>query len=124
MRINNSSMNRYLKKDGELFSFYHYNKDESNLEYDADSQLPVNSAQIIQEYADVQNVSMQQISTSGGIINTTSKIFLVGVTSSLDLNDEVLDNSNAVIYKIVFVDKKANVKRLFVNIVTDGKVRS
>lgn len=117
-------MNRYLKKDGELFSFYHYNKDESNLEYDADSQLPVNSAQIIQEYADVQNVSMQQISTSGGIINTTSKIFLVGVTSSLDLNDEVLDNSNAVIYKIVFVDKKANVKRLFVNIVTDGKVRS
>ena len=124
MRLNNSAFDRNIKKDGSEVRFWHYDKATSNEEYDADTQEPTNSGSLVKQYADVLDFNLNELQKGEGLIETTSKKYVVSESSVLDTNDEVIDADNKVLYIIVFVQKKANRKILFVNIVKDGQTRS
>jgi hypothetical protein len=112
-------MDKALKLDGALTVFYRYTRGSTIL-YDEDTQLPIVSGEIVETYADEQNVSISEVAVAGGLIDITSKRFTVRGDFDIAINDEVLDEDYVQTHVIVAIDTHANRKILYANVVKNG----
>lgn len=112
MRLNPRAFERCLKTDGSLTNFWKYDTTGS-VSYDATTQLPTISGELIQANADVMNFSINEIKNSGGLIDVNSKKYIVTSDIELEKGDEVLNNSLVEIYRIIEVIQFANRKHLY-----------
>jgi hypothetical protein len=118
-RYNHVAMDKSLKLDGSLTTFYIYNR-SVDPSYDEDTQLPVSTGEIVETYADAQNVTMREVAVAGGLIDITSKKFTVRGDFNVAINDEVLDEEYVQTHVVVAIDEHANRKILFANVVKNG----
>lgn len=119
---NHSAFKRSLILEGQKYNFYKYNRTDP-IEYDSDTQEPINLGEIIQYYADVLDFTTSDIENSGGLIDVNSKKFVVPFDCDLSIGDEVLDSNYLQIYNIVDIQIFANRIWLFVNKVKDNQIQ-
>ena len=118
MRYNSSAFVKTLKTDGELRDFWHYDR-SSEIQYDPDTQQPINPGSKVQEFADVLDFTISEIKNNGGLIDENSKKFILSPETVLEKGDEVIDSNLVQTYKFVFSFVFKNRTHLFANLVKD-----